>query len=233
MNRRFERFNLGLISIWSKWPDQIGTVTGQTGWSDLVFKTLQKNPRQWGRQPEREEVLLLFFLVLLFFLSVFYFFIVYRLWERVFPYCVSILGSFIYIYMYVYCIHILELFLEVWIVKIDLGLYSGKLFLPHLFICIMFLFFLGFLRFILFYIYYICDHFVIWIFYPFLLFNSLPIWVIYSLYSTFCMYAHLPKFFYSSICLSFLLIILLICFGMCYYTYCILFKVFYICIILS
>ena len=147
--------------------------------------------------------------------------------------CIYFGVIYIYIYMYVYCIHILELFLEVWIVKIDLGLYSGKLFLPHLFICIMFLFFLGFLRFILFYIYYICDHFVIWIFYPFLLFNSLPIWVIYSLYSTFCMYAHLPKFFYSSICLSFLLIILLICFGMCYYTYCILFKVFYICIILS
>ena len=64
-----------------------------------------------------------------------------------------------FIYIYIYCIGILELSLEVWIVKIDLGPYSSKLFLSHLFICIMILFFLGFLRFILFYIYYICDHF--------------------------------------------------------------------------
>ena len=138
---------------------------------------------------------------------------------------------YIYIYRYIYCIRILELPLEVWIVRIDLGPYSSKLFLPHLFMCIMFLFFLGFLRFILFYIYYICDHFGIWIFYPFLLFSYLPIWVICSLYSTFCMYGHLPKFFCSFMYLSFLLIILLICFGRCYYKYCILFQVLYIYIV--
>ena len=83
----------------------------------------------------------------------------------------------------------------------------------------MFLFFLGFLRFILFYIYYICKHFGSWIFYTSHLFSSFPIWVICSLYSIFCMYAHLPNFFYPSINLSCLFIILLICVDMCYYTY--------------
>ena len=103
------------------------------------------------------SVLLLLFLG--FFLSLLYiigewkfFLIVYLLWG-----C-----SFVFLYY----IRILELPLEVWRVRIDLGLHSGKLFLPHLFIWIMFLFLLGFLRFILLYIYYICEHFGSWIFYP-------------------------------------------------------------------
>ena len=45
------------------------------------------------------------------------------------------------------------------------------------------------------------------------------------------MYVHSPIYFYSSICLSFLFTILLICIDMCYYTHCILFQVFYICVI--
>ena len=64
-----------------------------------------------------------------------------------------------FILFYLYCIHILELPLGVWRVRIDLGLHLGKLFLLHLFICIIFLFFLVFLRFILLYIDYICEHF--------------------------------------------------------------------------
>ena len=79
-------------------------------------------------------------------------------------------------FIYIYIVFVSwSLSLEVCIVRIDLGPYSSKLFLSHLFICIMILFFLRFLRFILFYIYYIYDHFGIWIFYPFLLFSSLPI----------------------------------------------------------
>ena len=110
------------------------------------------------------------------------------------------------------------------------GLHSGKLFLHHLFIGILFLFILGFLRFILFYIYYIREHFSSWIFYPYLLFSSLLIWFICSLYSTFCMYAHFPKFFFTFIRLLFVFIILLIYVDMCYYMYCILFPSFlYLC----
>ena len=136
--------------------------------------------------------------------------------------------SFVFLFFILYYIRILELPLEVWRVRIDLGLHSGKLFPPHLFICTIFMFFLGFVRFILLYIYYICEHFGSWIFYPSHLFNSLPIWVIYSLYSIFCMYAHLPNFFYSSICLSFLFIVLLICVVDMIH---ILFQVIYVCVI--
>ena len=127
-----------------------------------IFKG-HRNPRQEGKQPQREEVLLhffIFFLSSLIFLEDYFFLYCISLVRGSFPYCVSILGlSILYIQIYIYCIRILELPLEVWIVRIDLGPYSSKLFLPHLFICIMILFFLGFLRFILFYIYYICDHF--------------------------------------------------------------------------
>ena len=134
-------------------------------------------------------------------------------------------------FVFLYCIRILELPLEVWRVGIDLGLHSGKLFLPHLFICIMFLFLLGFLRFILFYIYYICEHFGSWIFYPIFYLELYQFNLfIYSLYYTFCMYIHLSKFFCSSICLSFLFIILLICIDIWYYMYYILFQVSYICV---
>ena len=131
---------------------------------------------------------------------------------------------------FLYCICILELPLEAWKVKIHLVLHSGKLFFPHLFICIMFMFLLGFLRFILFYISYICEHFDNWIFYPSHLFSSLPIWVICSLYYIFCIYVHLSNFFYPSICLSFLFIIIFKYVLTCV-TIRILFQVFYICVI--
>ena len=133
-------------------------------------------------------------------------------------------------FVFLYCICILELPLEAWKVKIHLVLHSGKLFFPHLFICIMFMFLLGFLRFILFYISYICEHFDNWIFYPSHLFSSLPIWVICSLYYIFCIYVHLSNFFYPSICLSFLFIIIFKYVLTCV-TIRILFQVFYICVI--
>ena len=197
----------------------------------IVFKG-QTNPKQIGRL-EREEVsLLCFFLVLLVFFR-----------DSLFLYCISLIRKsfsllciyfgavhFYLFFIFLYCNCILELLLEVWRGLIDLGFHLGKLFLSHIFICILFMFFLGFLRLILFYIYYICEHFGSWIFCPSLLFSSLLGWVICSLYSTFWMYAHLPKLFCSSICLSFLFIILLKCVDMCYYTYCILFQVFYICV---
>ena len=157
-----------------------------------VFKGCTR-PRQKSRiARERRDITTLFFLCSLTFLR-----------ASFLLYCISLVREFlltVYLlwscpFVFLYCIRIF-----------DLVLHSGKLFLPHLFICIMFLFLLGFLRFILFYISYICEHFDCWIFYASHLFNSLPIWVIYSLYPIFCMYAHLLNFFYPSICLSFYLL---------------------------
>ena len=166
----------------------------------FVFKghtSPRKNEHSWK---EKRCCYLVFFCVLLLFL--YFLSLLYIIGEREFFLTQLSNFSFIYLFIFIY-IHILELPLEVWRVKIDLGLHSSNLFLPHLFICILFMFFLGFLRFILFYIYYIWQYFSSWIFYQYLLFKSLPFRFINSLYSTFCMCAHLPKFFCSSLCLSF------------------------------